>query len=123
MQELSIKNISIGVDIEDVTRFKYKTLENDKHFLESIFTKNELEYCFSRGKTAQHLCGKFCAKEAVIKALSDYKNIELQYKDIEILNNTDGVPYINIEKFNDLNFKISLSHTSEYAVAFVIRIN
>lgn len=123
MQEVSIKNISIGVDIEEIPRFKNKTLENDRHFLESIFTKKELEYCFSQGKTAQHLCGKFCAKEAVIKALSDCKNIELQYKDIEILNNINGSPYINIEQYNDLNFKISLSHTSEYAVAFVIRIN
>lgn len=113
----------IGVDIERVERFKDKTLENDAHFLRSIFTDLELEYSFSDSHYAQHLCARFCAKEAVIKTLSNLKNNNVQYKDIEILNNDDGSPFVCLNKYSELKFKISLSHTSEYAIAFVIRIN
>lgn len=120
MQDISIKNIAIGVDIEEVSRFKNKTLENDRHFLERIFTKNELEYCFSQGKTAQHLCGKFCAKEAFIKAISEY-NISINLNQIEILNTVDGKPYFNLpETYNIFDCKLSISHTKSNAVAFVV---
>lgn len=112
--------MEIGVDIEKIERFKGKTLENDSHFLKSIYSEKELEYSFSDGHFAQHLCVRFCAKEAVIKTL---KNTNIQYKDIEILNNKDGSPYIFINKYPELNFKISLSHTLEYAVAFIVRID
>ena len=115
--------MEIGVDVEKVSRFEGKNLEKDNHFLKSIFTDKELKYSFSDKKAAQHLCARFCAKEAVIKTLKDIKNSDIQYKDIEILNNEDGSPYVNFSKYADLIFKISLSHTSEYAVAFVIRIN
>lgn len=122
MQNLSINQVSVGVDIEEVSRFKNKTLEKDRNFLEFVYTDNELNYCFSKKNFAQHLAARYCAKEAVIKALSDSNDIKLQYSDIEILNNIDGSPYVNINKHRDLIFKISLSHTSEYAVAFVIKI-
>lgn len=123
MQELGIKNISIGIDIEEISRFKNKTLEKDKIFLEFVYTNNELTYCFSKKNFAQHLAVRYCAKEAVIKSLSDSNNMKLQYRDIEILNNIDGSPYVSINKYKDLIFKISLSHTSKYAAAFVIKIN
>lgn len=115
--------IEIGVDIEQVNRFRNKNLEKDDCFLKTIFTETELEYSFSDGQYAQHLCARFCAKEAVIKTLNNLQNRDIQYKDIEILNTKDGAPYVILRKHPGLNFKISLSHTSEYAVAFVIRTN
>ena len=62
----------IGVDIEDISRFNNKTLENDSVFLEKIFTQNELEYCYKQKNYASSLAARFCAKEAVIKALSGF---------------------------------------------------
>ena len=53
--------IAIGTDIEENSRFEGKTLENSKNFLERIYTKKELEYCFSCVNSAQHLCARFCA--------------------------------------------------------------
>ena len=38
MEVLNNKMFEIGVDIENVERFKNKTLENDAHFLKTIFT-------------------------------------------------------------------------------------
>ena len=63
------KNINIGVDIEDVKRFQKLNLVSDKTFLGKIFTKNELVYCFSKKNKAEHLAGRFSAKESILKAL------------------------------------------------------
>ena len=56
-----------------------KTIENDFHFLNKIYTENELDYCFSNAQPARHLAARFCAKEAVVKALSNILNKNLSY--------------------------------------------
>ena len=75
----------VGVDIEEISRFENKTIENDFHFLNKIYTENELDYCFSNAQPARHLAARFCAKEAVVKALSNILNKNLSYSQIEIL--------------------------------------
>ncbi len=107
----------IGTDIEKVERFKKRL--DDSSFLKSIFTKKELTYCFSKAHPAQHLAARFCAKEACIKTL---KCKFEKFNKIEILNNEDGSPYLKIldEKYKNYNFKVSMSHTKDYANAVVI---
>ena len=112
-----MENIAIGTDIEEIKRFEGKTLEGDKFFLKKIFTPKELEYCFSNRNPAPHLCARYCAKEAVVKALSDFSIKDVYYGDIEILNREDGSPYVILQKYPDLKTKISLSHCKTYAIA------
>ena len=45
----------IGVDIEDISRFENKTLDNDSRFLLRIFTQNELDYCFKNISNTSYL--------------------------------------------------------------------
>ena len=113
-------NFSIGTDIEEIKRFENKTLENDEHFLHHVFTENELNYSFSKGKPAQHLCARFCAKEATIKALTDIGINDINYIDIEIQNKDSKVPFITIKKYPELNIKVSLSHCKTHACAMVL---
>jgi len=111
------KNFSIGVDIENISRFENKAHEGI--FLTKIFTPSELEYCFSKSSPARHLAARFCAKEAIIKALSSLDGIKPYYKEIEILNTQDGNPYVNLINYNEkFNVKISLSHCEDKAIAF-----
>ena len=117
---MNFNDLSIGTDIEEVDRFKNRSLENDRHFFSHIFTENELGYCFSKGIPAQHLCARFCGKEAVIKALFPLNITNVYLKDIEILNTENGIPYVKIEKYPNLNIKISLSHSKKYATATAI---
>ncbi len=117
---MNFENFSVGTDIEEIKRFEGKNPEKDKHFLEKIFTPNELEYCFSKGLPHFSLCARFCAKEAVVKALSSHKIRDVYYSDIEILNNSDGSPYAVIKKYPKLKVKISLSHAKTYACATAI---
>ncbi len=109
---------AIGTDIESIERFENKT--QDDKFLKKIFTQKEIDYCLSKSKPAQHLCARFCAKEAITKALYSLNITGLGYSEIEILNTPSGIPYAKIEKHPDLNIKISLSHENDKAIAFAI---
>ena len=105
----------INSNIEKVNRFELEL--NNKSFLNKIFTKNELDYCFNNIKTSEHLTARFAGKEATIKAYYSLFKEFLNYKDVEILNNDDGEPVLNINK--DVGSRISLSHTNGNAIAFV----
>ena len=108
-----MKEFGIGTDIENIERFKNK----EKHFLNKIFTKKELEYCFSKKNYAAHLAARFAGKEAVVKALSNIADADIGYNQIEIINNKKGVPIVKLDKFK---IKLSLSHCKDKAIAFAI---
>lgn len=103
----------IGVDIESITNFKksYK----DKHFLDLIFTKEEIKYCQSKKEPYISFAGKFCAKEAVIKA----HNKKILIKNIEIINLKSGKIIVKINGRINNKIKCSISHKEDYAVSFV----
>lgn len=110
----------VGIDIEEIERFKKYTLEKNAYFLSDIFTEKELDYCFLNKNSAKHLAVRFCAKEAFIKAISDL-NIDIKFNEIEILNNIKGKPEITpIKKLEGYSYKVSLSHDKKNAVAAVI---
>ena len=107
-------NFSVGVDIEQVSRFK----KRDDRLFDKIFSKRELKKM--KNYNAQHLAGIFCAKEAVVKACNPIERLKL--RDIEVYNRKDGHPHVLIKsnaiRGNDL--RISISHSKDYAVAFAI---
>lgn len=107
----------IGVDIEDIERFKDKSPE----FLNRIFTDNEQKYCSGFLNPESHYAVRFCAKEAVIKALSSYGIKIVSYKDIEIFHDENKCPKVKILKHikEDITFNLSLSHDRTKAIAFV----
>lgn len=119
-------NIRIGTDIIEISRIKRSIEDTDNKFIERIYTNKEIEYCESRkSQKYQHYAVRFAGKEAVFKAISSMlKNkFEIDWKDIEILNDSSGRPYVNILKSKiseKINIDISLSHCKEYAVANVI---
>lgn len=117
---MNFDNLAIGTDIEEIERFKNKTVEQDEKFLHKIFTPSEIEYCFKDKQYASHLCVRYCAKEAVVKALSQFGITDVYYSDIEILNHENGSPYCIIEKYPEIKIKVSLSHSKTYATATVL---
>ena len=116
-----MQNFGIGVDIESVSRFKKEGLDINSLFLNKIFTKDELEFCFSKKNYAQHLAARFAGKEAVIKALGSMGKEVADYYAIEILNNEKGVPMVKIisPNISDVEVYISLSHCKDKALSFV----
>lgn len=107
--------LSIGADIEEISRFN----KLDKKILNKIFTEKELEYCFNKKNYSQHLAARFAGKEAVIKALSSFKE-KINLNDIEILNNRGKIPTVKLKNAKKYDIKISLSHNKNNAIAFVL---
>ncbi len=117
---MKFEDISIGTDIEKIERFeKY---DKNSSLVKRIFTEAEIEYCFSFQNPAEHLAVRFCAKEAVYKALSTLEINDVKYSDVEILNNQNGAPTVHLRKVKDVDFKLSLSHGNGSAIASVIAI-
>ncbi len=110
--------MAIGVDIEDIYRFKDKS----EDFLKRVFTPSELIYCNKYSNPESHLAARFCAKEAVVKALTALDIEGISYNQIEVFHNEKHCPSIRILKILDKNikFQLSLSHDRSKAIAFVI---
>ena len=94
-----------------------------------VFTLGEREYCEAKGAAAaQSFAARFAAKEAFLKALKTGWRGKITWHDIEIFNDEQGAPRLEIygaakEILNNLGadkIHISLSHTTEHAVAQVI---
>ncbi|MFA5404211.1 MAG: holo-ACP synthase [Ignavibacteria bacterium] len=112
----------IGVDIIDIKRVKRIIDQFGDRFFEKILTEKEIAYCKSFSKPDLHFAGRFAAKEAYSKSIGTGISKSFGWRDIEILNDEKGKPYIRHTKKNDysfLIFNISISHTDEYACAMV----
>lgn len=115
-------NLGVGVDIETIDRFKKYIKPINERLMKSIFTQTELDYCFSTNNPASHLAVRFAAKEAIIKAFYSIKKTNINYNIIEINKTETGVPFVKFlnDEFRDYLVKLSLSHSKNNAVAFVI---
>jgi holo-[acyl-carrier protein] synthase len=58
----------VGIDLLEIERLE-RALQRRPRLAERLFTDAELEYALARARPGQHLAARFCAKEAVAKAL------------------------------------------------------
>ena len=58
----------VGIDLLEIDRLE-RALERRPRLAERLFTEGERTYAQARARPAQHLAARFCAKEAVSKAL------------------------------------------------------
>ena len=118
--------VGCGVDVVELARFEQAMRRGGRAFLQRIFTAQEEAYARHRKRTMLlHLAGRFAAKEAVIKAMSqiDPKRL-LAMKQVEVRNDRLGRPHI---VFHDrprrrVKVHVSLSHVKSVAVASAIAI-
>ena len=64
----AIEHPSIGIDLLEIERLE-RALERRPRLAERLFTAGERRYAAARARPGQHLAARFCAKEAVAKAL------------------------------------------------------
>lgn len=119
--------ICCGTDIIEIERIR-ESIEDSKIgkvFIEKIYTQKEIEYCESKkSQKYQHYAARFAAKEATFKAISDQleDKYSINWKDIEIFNDEQGKPKLNLKGIDLKNIEdidLSISHCKEYAVANV----
>ncbi len=104
-------------------------LARTPRFAERVFTATERAYCESRGVVAaEHYAARFAAKEATLKALQTGWRGGISWQDVEILSRESGAPYRILqgmahelcERSGATAAHLSISHTSEHAIAEVI---
>ena len=119
--------ICCGTDIIEIVRIK-ESIEDEKTgeaFVARIYTKKEIAYCESKNtQKYQHYAARFAAKEATFKAISGQleDKYAITWKDIEIVNDEQGRPCLNligIDLKNIEDIDLSISHCKQYAVANV----
>ena len=124
-----MKILGVGVDIIKNDRIK-NSIKNHK-FRDRIFSSNELKLSASSKNKIRYFSKRFAAKEAFAKALGTGFRNDLNFKDIEIMNDKFGKPYYSDSKkitkiikkeFKVKNFNslLSISDEKEYSTAFAI---
>ena len=117
--------IYTGIDIVEVDRIKKNIEEHADRFLNKVYTKKEIEYCETKKVNKfQSYAGRFAAKEAIFKAISKAlsSKFEIEWKDIEVLNDANGRPVVNLycESLHVNHIDVSISHINMLAVASVV---
>ena len=126
--------IGIGIDILNLTRIRDIIKRYDKKFINRIYGKKEIQALQNKFKNSNNYFGKrFAAKEATWKAISPIRGEGLFFKEIEILNDSNGKPYLFFsgktkqfieKKEKNLNaklkFDISISDDNPFVIAFVV---
>ena len=116
--------LTTGVDIIEIDRVRQVLERYGQRFLDRVFTPGEIAYC--RGR-APNLAARFAAKEATMKALGTGIR-GVGWKDIEVVRHESGAPAIKLHQRGEnraqrrgvQEISISLSHSRDYAVAFVV---
>ena len=116
--------IGCGIDIVELPRFRRAMARGGRAFMRRVFTPTEEAYANARRRTRLlHLAGRFAAKEAVIKAISQIApNCLLAMKCVEVCNDRLGRPRVVLHdrRLSRAKVHISLSHVDTVAVATAI---
>ncbi len=113
-----------GIDIIEIARIEKAIAHWGEGFLHRIYTGPELKLCC---KKPSSLAARFAGKEAVIKAIGTQTK-GISWREIEILADPSGKPLVHLygkaqnqaDSLGLDKLAISLSHSKEYAVAFVV---
>ncbi len=114
----------VGVDIVDIRRIRRSYEKYGEKFLQRVLTENEISYCRKKKDMMPSVAARFAAKEAVSKAIGSGISRGFSWKSVEVVNEEHGKPSLKVlnEAFgvSSEKFRLSLSHSGDYAVAFVL---
>jgi holo-[acyl-carrier protein] synthase len=113
----------VGIDLLEIDRLE-RALARRPGLAHRLFTEGERAYADTRARPAMHLAARFCAKEAVAKALALRA---WTWRDVEVLGGGDGPPGVRLsgaaaDRAAELGaeVRISLTHTRGLAAAVAV---
>ena len=116
-------SLSVGIDLLEIERLE-RALARRPRLAERLFTEAERAYAQSRGRPAQHLAARFCAKEAVAKVLG---LDTWSFREVEVIPAEGGIPQLKLHgaaaaqaQALDIEVSISLTHTDHEAAAVAV---
>jgi holo-[acyl-carrier protein] synthase len=108
--------MSVGIDLLEIERLE-RALARRPQLAQRLFTDAELEYAAAHARPGQHLAARFCAKEAVAKALG---LSGWAFRDVEVVA-TGGAPFVRLTgRAVGRDVSVSLTHTRTTAGAVAI---
>ncbi|HEV2062469.1 MAG TPA: holo-ACP synthase [Solirubrobacteraceae bacterium] len=109
----------VGIDLEDPRRLA-AALERRPRLADRLFTASERAYAHAQADPTAHLTARFCAKEAVTKALAletfDAQGIEIVGGRGEARVQLHGAAAARAEELG-VRVLVSLTHTAEMAAS------
>src|SRR4051794_12380394 len=113
----------VGIDLLEIERLE-RALARRPRLARRLFTEGERAYATTRARPVMHLAARFCAKEAVAKALG----LRVwSWRDIEVLGGGHGPPEVRLSgtaaaRAHELGVAvgISLTHTRGMAGAVAV---
>lgn len=114
--------MGVGLDLLEIDRLE-RALARRPRLAERLFTAGERAHAQGRARPGQHLAARFCAKEAVAKALG---LTAWSWQDVEILADAaTGAPAVVLhnalaDRAADARVEVSLTHTRELAGAVAV---
>jgi holo-[acyl-carrier protein] synthase len=112
----------VGIDLVEPPRLRDR-LDRHADLRSELFTERELAYCEAQPAEIEHLAARWCAKEAVVKAL---KLDGFDPLDIEILTE-GGAPELVLHgdawrraQDLDVTVSVSLTHVPDMAAAVAL---
>ncbi len=120
--------VAHGIDLVDCPRIEEMISRHGERFVKRVFTAAEQAYAEANKNKTEKLAGRFAAKEAVLKLIGTGWRGKIAWTDIEIVNNTAGVPEVTlsgeVEKIaGQLGIKhisVSITHTANFAIASAV---
>lgn len=110
-----LENMSIGVDVSDVEKFRQIPFRSKPGFYKKLFNASEIKYCLKFKNYYEHFAGKFAIKEAVKKSISE----KISMLDIETYY-IKSKPHVRLISNKKYVFRVSVSHENNIAIAIVI---
>lgn len=120
--------VGTGIDIAEVPRIRQAIERFGDRFVRRVFTEGEIRYCDAKANRVERYAARFAAKEAAMKALGTGWNHGVRWRDCEVVRQPGGRPTIRFhgkaaefaDRLSVKNAALSLSHTSDQAIAQVI---
>ena len=120
--------LGTGIDLAEVPRIRASIERYGDRFIERIYTEQERAYVQRKANKFERYAARFAAKEAGMKALGTGWRRGVTWHDFEVANLTSGRPTLRLhgvaqaiaDKMGVRHISLSLTHTAENGMAFVV---
>jgi len=120
--------VGSGVDLAEVPRIRASIERFGDKFVQRIYTPLEIAYVQRKANKYERFAARFAAKEAGMKALGTGWRMGVRWQDFEVANLPSGRPTLRLhgiareysERLGVKAVSLSLTHTAEYGLAYVI---
>jgi holo-[acyl-carrier protein] synthase len=120
--------VGTGIDIVEVPRIARSIERFGDRFLNRVFTAAEIRYCQSKANSVERFAARFAAKESAMKAIGTGLRGGVSWRDFEVSREPGGRPTMVLHRkaaevaqaLGGRRYHLSVSHTEEHAIAYVI---